>query len=165
MIELASYGRLGRTRIPLFFSSFMKATFQGYRRLRLRTFQRAEVCPLYPSCSAFGCPMRRQSRNQRGKSTKKCRKPPFSCCFRFPTILNMRYPAALRVSRDVSCNPAPRSQGTERMRQEVPLFRRFPATRRKLDRRPAGSLATAAVADRVAAVQRGDERPWSGWPI
>ena len=91
------------------------------------------------SCGAlYGHAMHGQSANQRGKSTKKCRKPPFSCCFCFPIILNMRYPAALRVSRDVSCNPAPRSQRTERMRQEVPLFRRFLATSRKLDRRPGG---------------------------
>jgi hypothetical protein len=165
LVELASYGRLGRTRIPLFFSSFMKATFQGYRRLRLRTFQRAEVCPPYPSCSAFGCPMRRQSRNQRGKSTKKCRKPPFSCCFCFPTVANMRYPAALRVSRRASCNPAPRNQGTGRAGRKCPHFGGFLATSRKLDRRPAGlarercrGRSSGRPCSRRASIRRPDGR-------
>jgi hypothetical protein len=31
---------------------------------------------------------------ERGKSTKKRRKPPFLCCFCFPIVTNMRYPAA-----------------------------------------------------------------------
>ena len=31
---------------------------------------------------------------ERGKSTMRCRKPPFLCCFCFPIVTNMRYPAA-----------------------------------------------------------------------
>jgi hypothetical protein len=52
-----------------------------------------------------------------------------------------------------------RAGGDRTSREEMPSFWRFLATSRKLDRRPAGSLANAAVVDRAAAVQREGERP------
>ena len=40
--------------------------------------------------------MAERDRIQRGKTTGKCEKLPISCCFRFLSLVNMRYAAACR---------------------------------------------------------------------